>query len=412
MVFTAYRPYGLLMTMRWASTVTLAATLSFSFITAGCGGEAGVGPAPTAHATPAVVLEAKLDEIRKDTLAPAAVVVVSSPHGSWSKAWGTRELGGGAPVTVHDHFRIGSNTKTMTGTVILQLVEEGRLRLEDPISKFHAGIPNGDRITIAHLLEMRSGIPTYSNTVAINEALDEHPDHAWRPEELVRLALELPMSFEPGTRYEYSNTNTVLLGMVIEQLTKQPVEQVLKTRIFDRLGMHETHMPSRLSSAIPGEHPRGYMFGTNVETIHSAVFPPAKQAEAKAGRWRPIDATAMNPSWGWTAGAAISTAGDLATYAEALGSGRLLSPEMHAKRMGSLRPRDPAAPEVQYGYGIAKLGPMIGHTGELPGFNSFMGYDPAHETTVVVWTSLNAAPDGRAPAIEMARAVIDDLTKK
>ena len=120
----------------------------------------------------------------------------------------------------------------------------------------------------------------------------------------------------------------------------------------------------------------------------------------------------MNPSWGWTTGAAISTAPDLARYAEALGSGALLSPEMHAKRMSSLRPRDPAVPEVKYGYGIAKLGPMVGHTGELPGFNSFMGYDPARKATVVVWTSLNAAPDGRAPAIEMAKVVIAELAKK
>ncbi|MBS2019397.1 MAG: beta-lactamase family protein [Deltaproteobacteria bacterium] len=400
------------MTMRWVSTLALTAALSFSVFTGGCGGEAPATPAATAHGAPTEGLAAKLEATMKETLAPAAVVVVSSPHGAWSRAWGTRELGGGAPVTVDDHFRIGSNTKTMTGTVVLQLVDEGHLRLEDPISKFHAGIPNGDRITIAHLLEMRSGIPTYSNTVAINRALDEDPQRVWKPEELVRLALELPMSFEPGAGYEYSNTNTVLLGMVIERITKQPVEQVFKTRIFDRLGMRETYMPSRLSSAIPGAHPRGYMFGTNVETIHSQAFPPVRQADARAGRWRPIDATAVNPSWGWTAGAAISTAGDLAKYAEALGSGTLLSPEMHAKRMSSLRPRDPAVPEVQYGYGVAKLGPMVGHTGELPGFNSFMGYDPAHKTTVVVWTSLNAAPDGRPPAIEMARVVIDDLAKK
>lgn len=401
------------MTMRWVSTVALAAAALCPGLSVGC---AHPPVDATEAAAPAYVaaLAPKLDAMVKDTLAPAAAVMIRSEElGSWSHAWGTRTLGGTDPAQVTDHVRIGSNTKTMTGTVVLQLVEEGRLDLQDPISKFRRGIPNGDRITIQHLLEMRSGIPTYSNTIAINDAIDNEPGRVWQPDELVALALELPMSFEPGTAYEYSNTNTVLLGMVIEQITKQPVQVAFQERIFDRLGMHDTVMPVRTSAAIPGPHPQGYMFGTNVETIETQVFPIAKQEAAKAGTWRPWDATNGNPSWGWTAGAAISTAGDLATYAKALGGGGLLGPTMQEKRMASVRPRDAAHPDdAQYGLGIAKMGPMYGHTGELPGFNSFMGYDPVRKITLITWSSLGAAPDGRAPAVELAKVVMGELYAK
>lgn len=366
-----------------------------------------------AYAVPAYarVLEPKLAALVKETLTPGAAVVVRSRElGDWDMTFGTRAFDGGEPVTLDDHVRIGSNTKTWTGTVILQLVEEGKLSLSEPIATFRSDVPNGEHITIEHLLGMRSGLPNYSVTVAMNQRLDDTPEAVWTPDELLALAFEMEPSFAPGKGYEYSNTNTVLLGLVIEQLTGMNVENAFAERIFARLGLSNSVMPARASNAIPSPYPRGYQFGTNVETIASLALPDEQQSAARDGTLKPFDATDNNPSWGWTAGAGISTAIDLARYARALAEGGLLGDDMQRRRIESVRPIDPENPEAPgYGWALAKFGALYGHTGELPGYNTFMGHDPERGITVITWTSLSAAPDGRANAVEMAKLVIAEL---
>jgi D-alanyl-D-alanine carboxypeptidase len=179
------------------------------------------GPTP-AYAT---VLQPQLEQLVQELFVPAAVVVVLSPElGDWATTFGTRSLDSGQPVTLSDHVRIGSNTKTMTGTIILQLVEEGKLDLDDSISKFRPDVPNGDQITIRNLLTMRSGLYNYSESVELNRSLDETPLRVWSPDELLAIAFRQPPLFEPGSKYSYSNTNFILLGEVIEMLTGNSAE--------------------------------------------------------------------------------------------------------------------------------------------------------------------------------------------
>ncbi len=147
-----------------------------------------------------------------------------------------------------------------------------------------------------------------------------------------------PVQFPPGQGYYYSNTNTVLLGVIIEQLTGMPVAEAFQQRIFDPLGLTETSFPAITDATVPDPHPTFYTWGTNVGTIDSTVMSPEVQAAALDGSSEPIDTTDLNPSWGWTAGAAISTAEDLADFVEALAGGGLLSPELQAKRMTELQP--------------------------------------------------------------------------
>jgi D-alanyl-D-alanine carboxypeptidase len=168
-------------------------------------------------------------------------------------------------------------------------------------------------------------------------------------------------------------------------------------------------LPRPSDNTLPNPYARGYQFGTNVETMTSEVLPAPQQAAARAGTLRPFNATLNNPSWAWTAGAGISTADDLARYAQALVGGGLLSEAMQRRRLASIRPVDPANPGVGYGWALAKVGPVYGHTGELPGYDSIVGHDPERKITIVVWSSLNAAPDGRPPAVEMAKAIVAEL---
>ncbi len=144
---------------------------------------------------------------------PGAVVLIESPKlGNWRQSFGVGAIGTERPMRMDDHLRVGSNTKTMTTTVILQLVEEGKLRLSDPVSKFWPDVPNGENITIAQLAKMRSGLFNYSEDPEFNAKLDRSPQKGWRPKELLKIAFSHPPSFAPGAEFEYSNTNYILLG--------------------------------------------------------------------------------------------------------------------------------------------------------------------------------------------------------
>ena len=359
----------------------------------------------------AAALKPELEKLAKEMLVTGSVVMVRSPKlGNWTTTIGTRTYKGSEAVQPTDHIRIGSVTKTWTGTVILQLVDEGKIALSDPVSKYQAGVPNGENITIAQLLSMRSGLYNYTKSLALNQEMDKNPDRAFKPEELLKIAYAEPASFPPGERFEYSNTNIVILGLIIEKLTGKPVAEAFKTRIFDKVGMKESSFPSVTDSELPSPHPQGYTYGTNVDTVDSPVLPESVQAAAQAGTLAPMDVTNANPSWGWTAGSGISTAGDLVKYADALVDGELLSPKLQKQRLDSVLPVDPSAPEGPgYGLGIAKFGALYGHTGELPGFNTFVGHDPVRDITIIVWTSLEPSPAGEAPATDLARTIIEAL---
>jgi D-alanyl-D-alanine carboxypeptidase len=356
-------------------------------------------------------LAMRVASMAREMLLPGAVALVRSPAGQISTTYGTTTVGGKTPVSVADHVRIGSVTKTWTGTVILQQAQEGKLSLDDPVSKFRPDVPNGDHITIAQLLNMRSGLYNYTDTRELNETGDSDPQKVWTPDELLALAYSRPPYFPPGTGYHYSNTNTILLGLIAEKLDAKPLSQVFQDRLFTPIGLKDTLFPARTSNAIPDPHPQGYMYGNNVLTMGSpAAVPPDMQAAAKAGTLQPNDQTSMNPSWAWAAGAGISTAADLATWVEALADGKLLDADMQAKRIASLQSTDPTQPDAPpYGFAIAKYGALYGHTGEVPGFNTFAGTDPENKVTIVVWANLDPTADGRAPATIIAKGLINEM---
>ena len=395
---------------RWR---VLGLTTAFAMLLeTGCA-EQAAAPPPAAPAVPAygATLQPVLEQIAKDLLVTGAVVEVRSPElGDWTSTIGTRTYRGTDAVQVGDHIRIGSVTKTWTGTVVLQLVDEGKLRLDDPVATYRPDVPNGQNITIAQMLSMRSGLGNYTTSPDVNRRMDADPGTVFDPEELIRIGLALPTKFPPGEGFYYSNTNTVLLGRIVEQITGDSLESEIQRRVLDRVGMAESSFPPTSSAALADPHPAGYTYGTNVETAESNVLSPEKQAAARAGTLAPMDVTFTNPSWAWSAGAGISNADDLTRYAQALVAGGLLSPEMQKTRMDSVQPIDPADPQSPaYGLALARFGPVYGHTGELPGFNTFTGYDPDRKISVVVWSSLAPSVDGQDPAVQMAKAIIGEL---
>lgn len=149
------------------------------------------------------------------------------------------------------------------------------------------------------------------------------------------------------------------------------------------------------------------MYTDNVQTLATSKLPADLLAQAQAGTLLPNDQTNTNPSWAWAAGSGISTIDDLATWVKALVGGNLLKPDLQQQRLQDLV-KTPI-PDVAYGMGLGKLGPQFyGHTGELPGYNSYMGYDPVNKVTVVVWSNLAPGADGLA----LAHMIANDLIAK
>ena len=354
-------------------------------------------------------LQPQIEDMVSQLRVPGALVYVDVPgEGTWSTALGTDDLSTDAPMRPEDHFRVGSNTKTFTGTVVLQLVDEGKLGLDDPVSEYQPEVPNGENITIRQLLDMTSGLFNYSEDEEFNQILDTEPAKVWTPEEVVEIGFQHEPYFAPGEGFHYSNTNTVLLGMIVEQLTRRPLEQEFQERLFEPLGMTGTLLPERSSAAIPDPHSQGYMYQTNVEDLSTTVLEgeEAEQADASAGT--PNDVTDANPSWGWAAGAGISTLQDLRVWVEALATGELLSPEIQRERLTYVSPAP--SPEVNYGLAVADFAGFIGHDGQIPGYNSFMGHNPENGATIIVLTNLYSAPDGNAPATEITKLILKELS--
>jgi D-alanyl-D-alanine carboxypeptidase len=259
-------------------------------------------------------------------------------------------------------------------------MQEGKLSLDDPISRYVDGVPNGNSITLRNLANMTSGLVNYSNDATWQERYFASPTTAWMPDQLPAVAFAQPVQFAPGTQWDYSNTNTILLGHTIERVTGESLGEAYRTRIFDPLGLSQTSFFDR-SAAFPLALARGY---TNQGQDAGQV----------------ADATDWNPSWAWAAGGMISSLDDLHRYVHALGTGQgLLSPSTQQLRLASfLTNLPPNTPDKAYGLGLGIGYGWLGHSGELPGFNTVGYYNPKLDATVVVMVNSDIAKDNQNPA--------------
>lgn len=361
------------------------------------------------------VFQSAVERTAKKLMVPGAVVLLRTPQGTFLAAVGTTELGTVKPPTTGDHFRIASNTKTMTSALIILLAQDGRLRLSDPVSAYVRGVPNGDHITVAELLKMRSGLYNYTNAPELAATMDAEPGKAETPQAMLDIAFRRPPNFAPDASYEYSNTNYALLGLVAEKAGGHPLAQQFRDRLFAPLGLAGTSLPAADDLSLPTPYSHGYMYGGTAYALVDRPYPADMQAAARSGKLRPVDYTHQNPSYAGAAGGAISTADDLATWIRALVTGKVLNAAFQRQWLHSPQAEDPAAPGgKKYGYGIAyqrfgQNASMYYHGGELPGFNSFIGHDPDNEVTLVIWTNLTLSPSGRTTANVLLPVVLNQV---
>lgn len=343
---------------------------------AACSGEhpdAATAPAEATWrevpAARAAIFQRELEEARAEQNLPGLAMAIAfrDSRELWVSATGLSNLDAQTAWVPSDESRIGSVTKTFTAARVFQLVEEGVLSLDDPLEKWVPRWYHG--VTLRQLLGHTSGIVSYNYVGSFDSA------RPWTPDELVQWAFdhEPTLRFTPGTRWEYSNTNYVLLGLVIEAATGHAYGDELRSRIFGPLGLDDT----RLASS-GDDDPR---------LVRSYTGTP------------PVDNSASaDPSFGWAAGAVVSTPRDLATWTVALFGGELLS----AESLGSMTtPSSVTTPDQeQYGLGafIESDGEhtIVGHTGGIAGYASFAYYlddPPAALIVLSNWegTDLRAA---------------------
>jgi D-alanyl-D-alanine carboxypeptidase len=359
-------------------------------------------------------LQSTVDATARELLVPGALVVLSTPQGEFTVAYGTTTLGATIPPRADTHFRIASNTKTMTAAVIVLLAQEGKLSFNDPVSKYVPGVPNGDKITIADLLKMRSGLYNYTDAPEVSASLDRAPTKVWTPDEMLAIAFKHPPYFAPATAFHYDNTNYALLGLIAEKIDGKPLASCFQDRLFAPLGMNDTALPPSDSNTIPDPYSHGYMYGSSSFALVDEEYPLDIRTAARAGTLKPNDYTNQNPSYASAAGGVISTADDLVSWMQALVGGRVFNADYQKQWLESLQPEDPDKPHgQQYGYGITQLrwgtNTLYFHGGEMPGFNSFMGYDPASKMTLVIWTNLPVSIDGKPTANALMLKVLDRI---
>ncbi|WP_457032131.1 serine hydrolase domain-containing protein [Kitasatospora sp. P5_F3] len=253
---------------------------------------------------------------------PGMIATARQGHGSWSAAVGVADTTTGQARSPRERFRIGSVTKTFVATVLLQLQHEGRLDLDDTVEKWLPGVVRGNgndgsAITVRQLLNHTSGVFSYDEDPALAQLLFTaefltHRYDTYQPQELVRVAMSHPPVFAPGARYEYSNTNFILAGMIVSRVTGHSYAQEIERRIIQPLGLTGTSLPGT-ATGLPRPHARGYstLFGGSTTTV---------------------DTTELNPSWGGSAGEMISTTDDLTRFLAALMRGQLL-PEAQLDEM-------------------------------------------------------------------------------
>ncbi|HKP43101.1 serine hydrolase domain-containing protein [Mycobacterium sp.] len=318
---------------------------------------------------------------------PGVIVGIWGPDGSYVRTFGVADKATRTPMKTDFYSRIGSVTKTFTVTGILQLADQGKLGLDDPIAKYIDGVPGGDKITLRQLARMQSGLFNFSASTAFQNAMVADPRRPFTPQQLLGYAFAEPNVFPPGQGFLYCNTNTVLLGLVVEKLSGQSLHDYIRDHILMPLGMGHTSFPT--TNAFPEPHAQGYTDTT------------ADGSETTATDW--------DPSWAWAAGAMISTLDDMHVWAPALATGKLLTPEMQKQRLQTVgAPGMPA--QDGYGLGIFNLGGWIGHNGSLPGYQTVAVYLPEKQTTLVMFTNTDIEYQGSEPSTTLATAITTVLT--
>ncbi|MET8151520.1 serine hydrolase domain-containing protein [Actinoplanes sp. NPDC005259] len=316
---------------------------------------------------------------------------------------GVGDLERGSPVPLDGHFRMGSNTKTFVSVVVLQLVGEGRLSLDDTVERWLPGVVSGNgndgrRITVRNLLQHTSGLYNYTRDITAlgsQEGYLAHRYDHYEAADLVALATKHGPDFAPGTRWDYSNTNYILAGMIIERATGRTWATEVRARVLQPLGLRHTSEPGDRPS-LPAPHAKGYHQWAPGGTLY--------------------DTTRFNPTVADAAGSLITTPTDLARFWQALQRGRLLKPRQMAQLHETVLADtwQDFIPGARYGLGIMfipnRCGGYWSHGGDVPGMSTANAVDADGDRVAILSLSTQLADEDAAGAVSQRTSrLMDDV---
>ncbi|MEU6671761.1 serine hydrolase domain-containing protein [Streptomyces sp. NPDC046727] len=318
-------------TLIGTTTLLLTAALAAPAVAA-TGSHSGGGHSATRKAIEAAV----------EAGVPGVTATARDSHGTWSATAGVGDLRTGEPRSTADRYRVGSITKTFVSTVLLQLEAEGRLSLDDKVDRWLPGVVRGHghdgrHITVRQLLSHTSGIYNYTadedfaRAYFVKDGFFQHRYDTVTPAELVAIAMRHKPDFAPGASWNYSNTNYVLAGMVIEKVTGRPYATEINRRILAPLHLTATSLPGT-KVTVPQPSSRAYSKFTEPETGST------------------YDVTNLNPSIASSAGEMISNSADLDRFYGALLRGKILPPRQLKEMKTTVKIAD--APNTRYGLGL------------------------------------------------------------
>lgn len=336
-------------------------------------------------------LAARLDEVLQKIVTeyqkPGAIIRVERAGKVYRGVRGLAKLETKQPLKFNDRWRIASSTKPFVAQVILQLIQEEQLKLDDPMmlylpelmAKFPS--PNREQVTVRQLLQHTSGLANYVHTDIIQCALPHTPFRSWKPEQLLEIAATLPIIAAPGTQFYYSNTNYILLGLLIEKLTGMRLDEVIEQRIVKPWRLFNTEFAT--DPNLGANYSYGYTDlppclenGTVVDT------------QATHGDGVLENSTFIDPSVAWAAGAMVANAEDLAKWTKLYTQGKLLTdPTLVNEQMHFITGYTPEEVgfSVEVGLGILRLNQRyLGHAGEINGYDNISLYDPLTDTAILV----------------------------
>ncbi len=334
-------------------------------------------------------LEAALNKTILENNIPGVIAGVWFPtDGTWIKAKGMGNLATNELMNPENHFRMGSVSKTFVGTVVLKLVDSGKISLDSSLAFYlpQYAFPQANKITVRMLGNMTSGIYDVTNDVNFLQSsyLNYNGRVTFSADSLIKAALQFPLKFDPGTAYSYSNVNTDLLGLICEKVTNKSIDQLLQEMIFIPYGLNNTFWPKTYFLPEPFSH--GYSLMTATKDMQDVTF--------------------YHPSIWNAAGILVSTVYDLNKWARLLGNGTLYSAAMHTERTKW-------SIESGNSYGFALFNPgggWVGHNGAIPGFTTSCYYLTSKDAVIIVHVNSNirvsATSDTPADAVFLALAEI------
>ena len=287
---------------------------------------------------------------------------------------GKGNLSTGEAPPLDGEVRIGSNTKTFVAVVIMKMVEEGKVKLDEPIETYLPGLikgqgVDGKKITVRQLLQHTSGLPEIM--LGMPDFFAMRNDYL-SPRDVLDMALARPAQFAPGAKFTYTNTNYIVLGLLAERVGKRPIAEQIETKIVKPLGLKHTYMPGPGEKAFRGKHPHGY---------HTRDNKPGKLE----------DITEADPSWAWAAGSMISTPSELNKFMQSIFDGSLLNQASIAEMKKSVPMGDEGD---AYGLGLIghklSCGVAWGHGGTIPGSQTDNAVGPDGAAAVIATTAIPA----------------------